>query len=126
MSGRKLFDRDYDRLAAMREEGKSYEQIARVFGCSAKAISWHCLRLGAEPPKPAPLRLNYHLEHPVMKRGNHIVRAFTPEEDARLLQLEAQGLGYIAMGKAIGRKQNSVRGRLMTLARREARAEQSA
>lgn len=117
----KLSDSDYDRIAEMREAGQSYRQIGKVFGCSAKAISWHCLRLGADPPKPYPLRPNYHLEHPVMKRGNHIVRAFTPVEDAKLLALAQQGLGTTAIGRALGRRSNSVTGRLMTLARRDER-----
>lgn len=122
MGKRKFSEADFDRITSMREKGMSYQQIANSFGCSAKSISWHCLRLGADPPKPWPLRPNYHLEHPLMKRGNHIVRAFTPEEDARLLALEAEGNNLTQIGRALGRRWNSVRGRLMTLARRDERA----
>ena len=121
MGKRRFSDADFDVIAEMRERGLSYQQIARKFGCSAKAISWHCLRLGADPPKPAPLRLNYHLEHPTMKRGNHVVRAFTPDEDRRLLELEADGRSITEIGRTLGRRWNSVRGRLMTLARRDER-----
>lgn len=102
----------------------SYGQIAIAIGkgISANAVSWHCLRLGAELPRKTRLRPNYHLEQPVMKRGKHIVRAFTPAEDAQLTVLSLQGLGDTAIGRALGRRPNSVRGRLMTLARREERA----
>lgn len=122
MPKRRLTAANFDTITEMRERGYSYEQIGREIGCSAKAVSWHCLRLGADPPKPAPLRPNYHLEHPVMKRGNHIVRAFTPDEDAKLLALEGEGKTLTQIGRALGRRWNSVRGRLMTLARRDERA----
>ena len=59
----------------------------------------------------------------VVHRGDHVVRRFMPDDDARLLALDAEGLGHSAIGRAMGRPANSIRGRLMTLARREARAE---
>ncbi len=123
MGKRKFEDADYARIAEMREAGLSYEQIALAIGkgTSAKAVSWHCLRLGAEPPKKTRLRPQYYLEQPLMKRGNHLVKAFTPAEDARLTDLSMRGLGDSAIGRELGRRPNSVRGRLMTLARREER-----
>lgn len=121
--GKRIFtDQDYATIAEMREKGKSYRQIAAKFGCSDKAISWHCLRLCVDPPKPRPLRLNYHLEQPVMKRGNHIVRAFTPDEDRKIVELDLAGKTTTEIGRALGRKWNSVKGRMMTLARRDERA----
>lgn len=122
MAKRRLTDADYQRIVEMRERGCTYEQIGRAIGCSAKAVSWHCLKLAIDPPKPRPLRPDYHLQRPIVKRGNHVVRAFTPEEDARLIALERQGMSTNAIARALGRRWNSVRGRLMTLARREERA----
>lgn len=58
-----------------------------------------------------------------MVRGNHLVRPFTPDEDARLLELDHQGLTPTEIGRAMGRKQNSIRGRMLTLGRQASRAE---
>jgi IS30 family transposase len=118
----RLSERDVETIVAMRERGASYRAIGHAIGKSKGVVSWHCLRLAVDPPQPAPLRPDYHLLVPVVRRGNHQVRAFTPAEDARLLELEAQGLGYAAIGRALGRRPNSIKGRLMTLARREERA----
>jgi hypothetical protein len=54
------------------------------------------------------------------------VRRFTAEEDALLLQMEANGARYCEMCRALGRRHNSIIGRLATLARRDARAEDAA
>jgi hypothetical protein len=112
-----------EQIAELREgRGWSYQRIGRKIGLSEGAVSWHCLMLGIEPPQacqswPVP-------RGPlVMKRGNHLLRRFTPDEDARLLALEAEGKSRNAIGRAIGRRPNSVTGRLATLARREARRE---
>lgn len=111
---------DYERIAALREAGETYREIAAIFGCSDKAISWHCLRLGAEPPKKTALWKG--IKGPeVVKRGNHLVRRYTQEDDACLLRLEAEGKTVTEIARALGRKWNSIRGRLMTLARREER-----
>lgn len=126
MTARYLTSQMLERAAAMRERGLSVGNIAADLGCSRGALHWHFLKLGVEPPKPRPLRLDYHLKCPVLVRGNHVVRAFTPQEDARLLELASQGLGTSAIGRALGRKSNSVGGRLMTLARREERAADAA
>lgn len=115
----RLTDEQRDQIAALRERGWSYERIGRKFGMSAKAISWHCLMLGAEPPKRWPLGDRGPM---TMARGNHTVRRFTPEEDRKLIELERAGKTYSQIGQAIGRRHNSVRGRLATLARREERA----
>lgn len=122
MAKRRLSPADLDRLAERREAGASYRELAAEFGCSESAISWQCLRLGADPPKPPRPRPTYHLQMPLVRRGNHMVRAFTPAEDARLLELEQQGLGNTAIGRALDRRPNSVRNRLMTLARHDERA----
>ena len=122
MAKRRLTDADFERMAQLRERGIGYDNIGAELGCSGKTVSWHCLRLAIDPPKPYALRPDHHLQCPMIKRGNHVVRAFTPDEDVRLVELERQGLGNTAIGRELKRRPNSVRGRLMTLARREERA----
>jgi hypothetical protein len=122
-SGRKRFsENEYSEMAELRERGWSYDRIASKFNCSRGVVSWTCLRLGAAPPHPPPLKPNYHLEHPTIKRNGYIVRPFTPDEDRVLLEMEANGRGPAAIGRKLGRKTNSVIGRLLTLARREGRS----
>lgn len=122
MPVRRLKQDELDRIVDMRERGCSHAMIARVIGCSESAVWWQCLRLCAEPPKP-PRPLDGRQRRTVVMRKGLPVRAFTPEDDARLLALEAEGLSDTAIGRAMGRRPNSVRGRMMTLARRDARAE---
>ena len=113
----------HEQMAEMREAGHSYTQIARVFGCSDSAVYWACLKLGAERPG-APLLRPRALGPPVIGRGDGVVlRRWTAEEDARLLVLANEGRGHCEIGRLMDRRHNSVRGRLMTLARHEARAE---
>lgn len=115
---RRLGPEQLERMIAMRESGAPYSKIAAALGCSQGAVRWHCLRLAVEPPKGT--RPWDRLKGPpVVRRGSHLVRRFTPEEDARLLALEAQGLNNNAIARRLGRRWNSVRGRLMTLARRD-------
>jgi hypothetical protein len=114
-----------ERAAMLREQGMSLSRIvADIGGGSTGALAWHFLKLGVESPKPRPLRLNFHLERTTFRRGKHIVRAFTPEDDAKLLDLLAKGLTRSAIARALGRKPNAITGRLMTLARRDERAAQ--
>lgn len=123
MGARRLTDTDFDRICTMREAGKSYEQIGRAIDCSAKAVSWHCLRLGADGPKQTKL-WDGIVGPEVFYRNGHIVRRYTAEDDALLLALECQGFSVNVIAKRMGRRPNSVTGRLMTLARREERAKQ--
>jgi hypothetical protein len=111
-----------ERIAEMRSRGRSYGTIARIVGCSVGSVHWCCLKNGIEPPVPPPLRPDQYKRCPQAKRGNHVIRWFTPEEDARILALERLGLGPTAIGRELKRRPNSITGRLMTLARREERA----
>lgn len=122
MAVRRLTKGLLEHAIEMREAGVSVRQIAREIGCSQGALRWQFLKLAVDPPKPPPVWPDYYLKVPQINRGNHVVRAFTPDEDARLLELERQGLGDSAIGRALDRRPNSVRGRLMTLARQEERA----
>ena len=122
MAARKLTEAQIALACEMRERGRSCASIAIRLGVSEGAISWRMLERGAEPPKPG--RLDpVPTEETSVRRGAHVVRRFTRDEDARLLALNAQGLSPQAIGHRLGRRHNSIKGRLMTLARREARAE---
>ena len=56
-------------------------------------------------------------------RGGHVVRRFTAFEDAEILRLAAEGVSRNRIAKQLGRRHNSIIGRLMTLARHDALAE---
>lgn len=114
---------DIERLADLREQrGWSVKRIAEAMGKSPGAISWQCLRHAIEPPQGTRLRSGAHPGMAV-KRGNHVVRGFTPEEDTIIEQMSLDGATSSEIGRRLGRKPNSITGRLMTLARHQARAE---
>jgi len=126
-----LSDEQIDLVCEMRERGLSYQQIVNRFATMGVAVSvgsvgWACLSHGADLP---PHRRRPH-KGPVAgetyQRNGHSIRTFTPEDDAKLLALEAAGFGYSAIGRELGRKPNSIRGRFLTLARHQARAEEVA
>ena len=125
MAKRRLTETEIERLTELREQGLTLQAVAKRIGCSESTVYWQCLKLGVEPSKPRKLASDI-VGPPVVVRGDHVVRRFTRDEDEKLLALEAEGLSETQIGRAIGRRYNSVRARLMTLARREARAEASA
>lgn len=118
MPARKYSDAEVADAVEMREAGVARAEIARRLGMSIGAVDYHCLRLGAVAPAarivPSPPRT---ME---ARRGDHVVRRFSPAEDARLLKLEAAGIAVNEIARRLGRPANSVRGRLQTLARHEA------
>ena len=116
-----ITDEKLEKIIRMRERGASMAAIGRAVGMSLGAVNWHCLKEGIEPPNPKDLR-EHKIGPLVVKRGNHLVRRFTAEEDRQLLELEAKGLKKSEIAKAMGRKSNTITGRLRTLARREERA----
>lgn len=122
MPGRRLTPEQCEQIAALRETGLSYGQIARKFGVSTSTVYWKCLALGAEAPTARPLPRSAPGPAMVMRNG-HQVRRYSAEDDAKLLAMEAEGKRIFEMARALGRQANSVRARLMTLARHEARAE---
>lgn len=103
------------------ERGWSLKRISEKVGISTGAISWHCLMAGVE-------RYDGRLGYPPSTTGRNYtrngrqVRAYTPEEDQKIIDLDRQGLSYCAIAKKIGRRHNSVQGRMATLARQEERA----
>ncbi|MCC3246169.1 hypothetical protein LG047_12700 [Methylocystis sp. WRRC1] len=122
---RRFSDRDMQEIAELREAGWTYARIGQRFGISGNSISYYCLKMGVEPPVVA--KCWSSVKGPAsMVRGNHVVRRFTPVEDSLLLKLEAEGASYSEIGRTLGRAPNSIAGRLMTLARRDAREEPAA
>jgi len=122
MAERILTTEQIDEIVDLREKGHSYKWIADKLGVSPGCVSWHCLEKAAEPPNPVTPR-PVPTEAKIEYRFGHTIRRFTVEEDEELLRLEATGMNLSKIAKALGRKRNSITGRLMSLARREARLE---
>tara|TARA_R110000737_G_scaffold239142_2_gene251182 strand:+ start:6419 stop:6799 length:381 start_codon:yes stop_codon:yes gene_type:complete len=123
MPGRKYSDEQCNEAAVLREAGMSTAAIAKRLGMSSGAVYWHCLRLGADTPKasrPAAPKAG----RMVVERSGHVVRRFSAEEDQKMLDMEGSGVRLSEIARTLGRKRNSVEGRLMTLARKEARSEE--
>ncbi|MFG6080528.1 hypothetical protein ACEUZ9_001132 [Paracoccus litorisediminis] len=120
MAGRKYSDNQREHAAILRERGFTYGQIARRTGMSEGSVYWHCLRLGADHPNP---RATQQVGPALMRRGNHVVRRYSAEEDALILEMEASGHSVAEIARRLDRRHNSVSTRLMTLGRIEARAE---
>jgi len=117
---------DINRLAELREErGWSVARIAAELGISPGAVSWQCLRHGIEPRVGSSASRSYAPGRTYV-RGGHQIRAFSAEEDALLQQMALDGASNSEIGRRLGRNPNSIMGRLMTLARREARSEEAA
>lgn len=108
----------------LRRAGCSYAFIADRLGVSEGSVSWYCLKEGIDSPNTERKALPQTAPGPmVVKRGNHVVRHFSPDEDARLIAMEREGLNPTEIGRRLGRRPNTIRGRLMTLARQQERAE---
>ncbi len=115
---RKLTDEQIAEIVELRERGRSYAQLGSRFSVSSGAILYQCLKHGAVSPRqrrvPTP-------EHSTIRRlsDGRIQRTFCRADDARLLELERQGLNYGEISRTMGRAPTSVRIRLMMLAMRE-------
>ena len=122
MPARKYSDALLDEAARLREAGLSLAAIGTRLNMHRSAVQYHCLRLGADspdaackvPPASSPVEYN---------RNGHVVKRFTEEEDALLLRLEARGMSVKGIARQMNRRWNSIQGRLMILARHEARRE---
>jgi hypothetical protein len=120
MSGhaKKLTVEQIDQLLTWREAGRGYRTIARRLKVSAGAVYSHCLKNGVSSPgqrfDPIPTEASQFVAG-----DGRTQRKFTVDDDARLLELEATGMAYKAIGREMGRPYTSVRIRLMSLAMRE-------
>lgn len=119
-----LTQAEIETAVAMREAGRTMGQIALKLGCSVGSVSWALLRLGVDLHADRPLP-EVPVEPVIRGRGRHVFRLYTQAEDQQLLALEAEGLNASQIGRRLGRRTNSIVGRLATLARRDARAERA-
>lgn len=130
MGGKRILsDAQIDEMCGLREKGWGVERIAEYFtangtAISAAAINWQCMVHGADAPKR--LRGKHAQAAAPYQRGAHVVRPYSPEDDALLRVLDMQGFKVSVIARRMGRKQNSICGRLLTLARKDARAEEAA
>jgi hypothetical protein len=90
---------------------------------SIGTVAYHFLKEGIEPPKIVYQSKKSPDRPVIMQRGTHQVRLFTTDEDKRLLDMSMQGMSISEMSRALGRRHNSIKGRLMCLARRDERME---
>jgi hypothetical protein len=125
---RNLTPQELDQIAFLTEERKlSPRQIALRIGCSVGSVTWAQLRIGADkhPDKPLP---PVPVVRPVAMRSGRPVVGFNHSDDSLLETLAKEGLSDAEIGRRMqpARRPNSVRGRLMTLARRASRAEAQA
>ncbi|BBF70222.1 hypothetical protein SBA_ch1_24220 [Sphingomonas bisphenolicum] len=130
MGGKRILsDQQLDEMAALRERGWSIDRIAEYFTAagtpiSASSINWQCMRVGADAPPR--LRGKHTRPGAPYVRYGFTVRPWTDEDDALLVELEVAGKKMREICRRLGRANSSVRGRLLTLARRDARREEKA
>ena len=110
-----------DTIATMREAGKSFHAIAAATGVHRKTCEYHAMRLGAASPF---IVLHTHRRSTYFREGQ-AVRGFTEAEDQQITAWALEGVSLSEMGRRLGRRHNSIMGRLRTLARREALQEVS-
>lgn len=118
-----------DSIIDMAEAGKTRAEIGRALGVSHGSIDYWCFVYGTY----CPTRSTPGLPHKgSWRRGKIVVRTFTEAEDAEIMRLSAQHMGYTAIARELGkrwperpRRGTTIKYRLMTLLRREARAEEA-
>ncbi len=111
-----------DHLLAMADEGFSVGRMAQAAKLSKQQVRYRLRREGVDPRLEKPLP-PVPREPLVLVRKSGLVRKFHEAEDARLLELEAQGLRPCEIARALERHPGSVRARLEFLALRDAREE---
>lgn len=109
-------------IATMREAGAVFREIENATGIPRKTCEYHAVRLGAFCPG----KVRVCPPPAVYSRSGREVRAFTEVEDQQITAWSIEEVTLKEMGRRLGRKHNSVLGRLRTLARREALAEVAA
>lgn len=118
-----LIELEHRRSALGQSLGQLVRYLKRDFDCeiTESALSWQLLRLGIDLPVQ---RRQADRIDPARtyRRGNVVIRKFQPDEDAIIRRLGAQGMRPTAIARHLpGRKSHSVLGRMMTLARHDAR-----
>jgi DNA-binding CsgD family transcriptional regulator len=117
-----LTPEEREAIATLRgDQGLSFRKIAKLLGVSQGTVEYRCMADAIERPGTLPLTRPYNGPM-IMRRGDFQIRRFTPLEDDWLLTLEGKGLRPCEIARKLGRRPNSVKGRLMCLARRDERA----
>lgn len=121
-----LTDEQVETMIELREGGATLPQIQRRFAATGTVVSigsiaWQCLRVGADLPATKRHVAGNPLPY---RRGGRAVRPFTGEDDRILRELDHRGERVSVIARRLNRRPNSIRGRLLTLARHEARAEE--
>ncbi|MBL4641576.1 MAG: hypothetical protein JKX86_07115 [Verrucomicrobiales bacterium] len=129
MGGKRILsDAQIDEMCALREKGWGTRRIAEHFTnagtpISEGSVSWQCLVNGADAPPR--LRGKSAQASAPYRRNGHLVRPYSADDDALLRILDMQGCPVAVIARRLARKPNSIRGRLATLARQDARAEEA-
>lgn len=115
-----LTEAEIERIVTLREKRWTETAIAEEIGCCVGSVSWALLREGVDIHADRPLA-PVPIEPLTYRRGGCLVRRYTQADDAQLLALEAAGHTTHRIAIIMGRRFNSVIGRLRTLARRQER-----
>jgi len=114
------------KIEELREKGHSYQFIAGRLNIPERSVSYFCLKYGIESPNTKDKILPQTAKGPrIYSRKGRIVRRFTQEEDKVLLQMRQEGKSLSEIGRKLGRRHNSIVGRLYTLSRHEDRYEEA-
>ena len=114
-----------DLVLEWREAGAKFSTIQRRLAAqdcviSIGALSWTCLKNGVDLHIDRPVNNNQSRN---FKRNGHAVRSFDTGEDARLQQLDMDGVAIADIARLLGRNRSSIYNRLATLARHDDRRE---
>lgn len=126
MVRRKYTVDDRDEAVRLREvDGLSERAICRKLQCSLGWLQAVLLKLAADTPETAVRVLPQTAPGPAVCAGKRTVRRFQPDEDRVILEMAAKQHKPFAIARALDppRHWQSVRARLDTLARHEARRE---
>lgn len=120
-------------LEQRRSQGQSLGQLVRFLGrhgvtISESALSWQLLRNGIDLPKRRHQAARFQPGVTYTRPDGTICRTYTPEEDKIIRHFGAKGWRQSRITRALKRcgyerKPHSVLGRLMTLARHDARTQ---
>ena len=116
-----LTETEQAHIGELREAGWTFRMIAREIGCSKSSVNWCCTKLGIVRKRSA---LGARGPALVFRSGRP-VRRFSADEDARILAQRCAGARYSDLARELDRPVNSIIGRLYTLGRHQAAAEQA-
>lgn len=119
MPGKKYTEEQINQVLELRERGLSYGQVAIKTGVHYKSVQRYCLHNGVDAPGEPMI----HKGPPEYFRNGKKVTFFTPEEDALIVKWDMEGMFRSEMAKRLNRAPSSIKNRLASLARQEARKE---